>query len=227
MEIYRYETHCHTFEGSACATSKATELVHKYKELGFQGIIITDHFYNGNCRPLRSLDWNKWVDEYASGYLHAYEEGQRIGLDVFFGIEWCRHGFELLTYGLSIEWLKQHPEIIDMDIVDYCRLVKRAGALVIQAHPFREASYIDRFTLIPHEVDGLEVINTSHKDPKYNERAKWLADSFNLVGTSGSDTHSINNINYGGVGFKEKLTSINDYVRLVKNRQIVKLFDCE
>ena len=47
---YIYETHLHTSEGSACGHAKAVDIVHAYKDAGYTGIIITDHFFYGNTR---------------------------------------------------------------------------------------------------------------------------------------------------------------------------------
>ena len=46
--MYKYETHLHTCEASACASAKGEEQARRYKELGYDGIIVTDHFFNGN-----------------------------------------------------------------------------------------------------------------------------------------------------------------------------------
>jgi predicted metal-dependent phosphoesterase TrpH len=41
---YKYETHLHTRTSSACAIVSPAAQVRKYKELGYTGIIVTDHF---------------------------------------------------------------------------------------------------------------------------------------------------------------------------------------
>ena len=48
--MYIYETHLHTYESSACGSTKASEYPAYYKSIGYSGIFITDHFFNGNCR---------------------------------------------------------------------------------------------------------------------------------------------------------------------------------
>ena len=47
--MFRYETHLHTAEGSGCASASGAEQARRYKALGYDGIIVTDHFFNGNC----------------------------------------------------------------------------------------------------------------------------------------------------------------------------------
>lgn len=58
---YKYETHMHTSEGSACGRSSAEEMVRSYKEQGYTGVFVTDHFFNGNCSVDRSLPWAEKV----------------------------------------------------------------------------------------------------------------------------------------------------------------------
>ena len=39
-----YETHLHTSEASACSIITGAEQARTYKEAGYSGIIVTDHF---------------------------------------------------------------------------------------------------------------------------------------------------------------------------------------
>ena len=45
---YTYETHLHTCRASLCGKSEGSEHVRYYKELGYTGIFVTDHFFGGN-----------------------------------------------------------------------------------------------------------------------------------------------------------------------------------
>lgn len=85
--MYRYETHLHTCQSSACGRSTGAEHARYYKSIGYTGIIVTDHFFGGNTAASRSGDWEKRVNEFCAGYEDAKAEGDRIGLDVFFGWE--------------------------------------------------------------------------------------------------------------------------------------------
>ena len=102
--IYKYETHLHTRETSACATASGRAQAERYKELGYDGIIVTDHFFNGNCLPeIRECDdWKRKVDMFCRGFDAAKAEGDRIGLKVFFGFEYCYRGADMLIYPTAI-----------------------------------------------------------------------------------------------------------------------------
>jgi histidinol phosphatase-like PHP family hydrolase len=58
---YLYETHLHTVRGSACGVSPGRDYVQGYIDRGYQGIIVTDHFFNGNTAIDRLLPWSVWV----------------------------------------------------------------------------------------------------------------------------------------------------------------------
>ena len=60
--MYRYETHMHTMEASACAHSSAADMADKYKAEGYDGIFITDHFFNGNSAVPRERTWEDRVE---------------------------------------------------------------------------------------------------------------------------------------------------------------------
>lgn len=222
---YAYETHMHTTQGSRCGTKSGDVMARAYKEAGYTGIIITDHFFYGNTEPDRSLPWTDWVMEFCSGYESAKEEGDRIGLDVFFGWESGYNGTEFLIYGLDKQWLLSHPEIRDASIPEQYEMVHKEGGIVIHAHPFREEHYIPEVRLFPEYVDGVEQINMAHFHKKdvsegyiFNDKAKAYANKYNFPVTGGSDMHS-DNLWYGGMAFEERLGSIKDYMDAVMNRK--------
>lgn len=232
MNGYLYETHMHTKESSACAHNTGAEMARAYKEAGYTGIIITDHFVYGNTAIDRSLPWRDWVDKFCRGYENAKEEGDKIGLQVFFGWESGYRGTEFLVYGLDKEWLLAHPEIKEATIEEQYSLVHEAGGMISHAHPFREEDYIPQIRLFPEFVDAVEGINATHsspaslghKNPAYNERAVEYAKKYKLPMTAGSDQHTTIMIG-GGMLFPEKLKSIADFCRAVLNEEAISLLD--
>ena len=223
MKRYIYETHCHTSQGSACGQVTGAELAGYYKNAGYDGIIVTDHFFNGNCAVDPSLDWETKCELYCEGYKDAKKTGDEIGLTVLFGIEYSYFGTDLLTYGIDEQWLKAHPEVMDIGVKEYMRLVHESGGLIVHAHPFREAWYIDTIRLYPYDVDAVEVYNSGNHDPEFDRRAMWYADSYGLIETAGTDRHEMQTKAKCAVVFDEKLQTIDDYIRLVKADRIAEL----
>lgn len=212
---YKYETHMHTKEGSACASSTGAEMARAHKQAGYAGIFVTDHFFNGNSAVPRELPWKERVERFCLGYEHAREEGEKIGLQVFFGFEYAYHGAEFLVYNLDKAWLLAHE---DIDLGSPRRNLAQMhadGAIIIQAHPFRERDYIDHIQLFPRDIDGVEAINAAHlgeEGKRMNARAFAYAEMFDLPVTAGSDSHSADRLFGGGVELPEKLSCPADYL---------------
>ena len=215
---YRYDLHVHTVEGSACGRSPGADLADFYKEKGYTGIVITDHFFTGNTRPDRNLPWAEWLDAFRQGYVNAKKRGDEIGLTVFYAWEHSFHGNDFLTFGLDNDWLLEHPEIVKLDIVDYLRLVRGAGAFVSHAHPFFEARYIPYIRLLPRDVDAVEVVNAP-KGEFINGMALHYARAYDLIETGGSDCHSVGAKYLSGIELDEPVGTLAELIGAMRRRE--------
>ena len=162
--MYRYETHLHTYPVSKCAKADVRDSLEFYKELEYDGVFITNHFLDGNINIDRELTYEEKIEFYFSDYEKALEIGKEIGIKVFCGIEASYKGTDFLVFGPDKEWYLNNPQIMDMKKTDEMEYLINNGALVIQAHPFREAQYIDHIRLFPRCVHGVEVINASRNE---------------------------------------------------------------
>ena len=213
---FLYETHLHTAPVSRCASAGVRESLLFYKALGYDGVFITNHFIDGNCSADRSLSYEERIEYYFS----AVEDGKRmadeIGIKVFEGVESSHQGSDFLIYGLYKEWYLAHPEIMEMKKSEALTLMANEGALIIQAHPFREHRSTDRISLFPRYVHGAEIYNANQRDFN-NEMALHYAESYELIPTAGSDNHSAKIRHLGGMEADEPIESEADYVRMVKS----------
>ena len=226
--MYKYETHCHTSPVSKCGRAAVADTVNFYKELGYDGIFITNHFLDGNINPeARVLPYCDQIDYYFSDYEEGVRTGSEIGLKVFPGVELSYKGTDFLIYGLDKDWYKAHPEILDMDKTEELAFMMDEGAFIIQAHPYREAHYIDHIRLFPRSVHGAEVIN-SNQAWLSNEMAEIYAEKYGLLKTAGSDNHWGGNIfsrlrekgfrpEIAGMCSDTELESVRDYIAGVRN----------
>lgn len=223
---YLYETHMHTTPGSACSDTRGRDYIQKYIDQGYAGLIITDHFYRGNCGVDRSLPWADFINLFCSGYEEARNEGEKRGLPVFFGWEENFDGDEYLVYGLDKAFMLSHPEMISWTRLEQYRAVRAAGGCVVQAHPFRARSYNHAIYLNPHLTDGLEGYNAAN-EPVWNTLALRYGQLTGLPVTAGSDNHHadrMNKDNLAGVAFDHPLENIGDYVRAILNREPFALY---
>lgn len=223
--MFKYEMHCHTAETSACARVPAADMVDHYKRLGYTGLVITDHFLNGNTTVPRDLPWRERVERFTEGYRKAKARGDEIGLDVFFGWEFTfGFGSDFLTYGLDEKWLHAHPDCDKLHINDFCDLAHESGGYVAHAHPFREAGYIDIIRLTPRKVDAVETINACRTDFE-NRMADLYADNYELTKICGSDNHSAVQPRYAALELDFRAGSIHELIDAVRaGRHTIKLY---
>ena len=218
--MYRYETHMHTLPVSKCAKSTVAEHLKFYKNLGYKGVFITNHFLDGNIDIDRSLPYEERIEFYFRDCEEGKRLGAEMGLDVFEGVEMSYGGTDFLVYGLTKEWFLQHPEIEGMKKSVELQFLKDEGALVIQAHPFREASYIDHIRLYPRQVHGVEVFNACRTDQE-NRMAKLYAEEYGLVAFAGTDIHrSPRSTKLGGMETDTPITDEQDFIRQVLSGQM-------
>ena len=218
---YLYETHLHTFPVSKCGRASVRESTEFYKSLGYAGIFVTNHFLDGNINADKSLPYEELINFYFSDYEEAKKAGEELGLDVFCGVESSFKGTDFLIYGLDKEWYLAHPEIMTMPTKgDMLNFLAEQGALVIQAHPYRQASYIECIRLFPENVHGAEVYNSCGTELEA-KMAEAYAEAYGLLRFAGSDNHSgARKKTLGGMCADSPVTSEADFVARVKNGEM-------
>lgn len=199
----KVEMHMHTSEVSPCAMVRAAAGVREYKKAFYDGIVITDHFNDYVLSGFIESDREK-VAKYLTGYKIAKDQGEEMGITVFFGIEACLLGSrnEFLLYGLEPEFLYEYPKLYTLSMKELLQEVRGAGGIVVQAHPYR--GYC---TQEDHQyLDGVEVYNGNPRHDSRNHLAMDFANQYpHLIKTSGSDYHQLGDLAFGGMIFPQKL----------------------
>ena len=216
-EMYKYETHLHTYPVSKCGVANVYESIDFYKHNGYDGIFITNHFLDGNINIDSRISYEEKIEFYFSDYEEGVKYGDSIGLKVFSGVELSYKGTDFLVYGLNKEWYLKNPQIMNMKKSEELEYLMNSGALVIQAHPYREASNIDHIRLFPRHVHGVEVINSSRRDFE-NTMAKIYAENYGLLEFAGSDNHCASRHKVlAGMCSKTPILDEQDFVERVKD----------
>ena len=222
----KYELHAHTAECDRVAQHSGAEMVRLYADAGYSGMVITDHyfslFYEWFKDEFCPSDHKSIIDRYLRGYHSARNEAERIGFSLLCGAEvrFDNTPNDYLIYGLEeddlytlplLNRLKNLPELISV-LPDH--------AVIVQAHPFREASYIDHIRLFPRHVHGVEVYNACRTDFE-NAMAKQYAESYGLLEFAGSDNHRAGKQQLlGGMQAQTPVLDEQDFVRRVKSGEI-------
>ena len=218
--MFRYETHLHTFPVSRCGKATVQQVLDYYKSLNYDGIFITNHFINSNINFPHDRPYRDRIEFFYSDYEEACRLGADMGIKVFSGVEMAYDGTDFLVYGLEKEWYLAHPEIMEMKMTTLLPMLMEEGALVVQAHPFREASYIDHIRLFPRSVQGVEIINACRTEEE-NAIARYYADHYGLLHFAGSDNHhGEQKKDLAGMESETPVTDAQDFVKKVLSGQM-------
>ncbi len=218
MQGFLYETHLHTSQASKCGRARGADYIDFMLSRGFSGLIVTDHFFNGNTCIDQTLPWDIRVDIYMSGYEEALETARGRDFNVMFGIEFNFDRDEYLIYGVDRRWLLDNDDILELSHHEVRDRVHQAGAIMVQAHPYRERDYISTINLCPDICDGIEIYNAANPDNQ-NALGYQYAVKLGLPMTAGSDIHFLNDNAMGGMLFDEKITDVRDYAHAVLERR--------
>lgn len=201
----KFDLHCHTKEGSFDSKVLLSEYARKYRMLGFDGFMISDHNSYRACK--------KWA------YMRNLPEYTDI--TAILGIEYdtkdAGHVLIVLPDGI-------YPKILHvrgMRCRKLIRLVHVLGGIIGLAHPFGVASSSAMgFKLMDDaligEFDFIEVFNTCEKRDS-NSLASKLAAKYNLPGTAGTDAHNAQYIGMACTEIDADIRCNNDFITAIKN----------
>lgn len=187
--MYKIETHLHTTYISHCGWLGSQALMKMYSELGYAAICVTDH-YNRHCFNYADIDIStpgSKTEDFLLGYRRLVKESEKYGIKVYEGAELRFDGSEndYLLFGFHHELLANPEKVISEGIEVFSKKAREDGALLIQAHPFR-----NKCTPSPAEfLDGVEVLNLNPRHDSRNHMALEYAKKHNLIMTGGSDCH--------------------------------------
>lgn len=213
---YKYELHCHTAETSECAAIGAADAVEFYKSIGYSGMVITDHYsfltFGTQSSFKRQID----VDKYLRGYHNALEAaGDDFTVLLGMEIRFFATTNDYLVYGIDEDFVRNNGNMLFKGEKRFYNLVKKQGAVIVQAHPFRP--YIHRAN--PKYIDGCEIFNGKDRDKDFNQKAQEWAkkEKFDIV-TGGADFHRESQKgNASGIITDEKIHDNADLVRILKS----------
>ena len=198
--MYKIETHLHTCHSSPCGKVDADTIVRLYAEAGFHGIVATDHYFHYTCRPhCWNIPYGEYFKVFMEGYHQLCKAAEPYGLKIYKGAEirFDESTNDYLLYHFPDELLHDPEAIFAMGLEAFSPLCRKAGALLIQAHPFREKCTVAD----PSLVDGYEVKNANPRAANNNElTAEFMAEHPLKLQLCGSDFHRREDVGCGGIG---------------------------
>lgn len=216
---YKTELHAHSCEVSPCADFTATELAERYIAAGYHSLVLTNHFISEIIAPM-GKDWDRQMDFFLAPYLHM-KEYARERLNVLLGAElrFDDHPNDYLLFGLTEEFLRAHPNMQTMKLREFAEIARKAGILVVQAHPFRRGMRIAN----PENVDGYEVFNAHPGQNSRNHFALEWARMHGKICTSGSDFHHPTSVEAGGILTDEPVTDTAQLTAILRSGDYILL----
>lgn len=183
----KIEMHAHTSPVSPCGMLTPVQVVKIYEELGYDAIVVTNH-YSEYSMPLLGDTFNEKIGNFIADYRACVKAARTI--KVFLGAEVAIRGpysrAEFLLYGIDEDFLYDSPLLIEQTQSRLYSLCRQCGAVMIQAHPFRT-----EFNMVPQDcglMDGIEV-NCHPAHLRQEEKVRDFASAHGLLVTAGSDFH--------------------------------------
>ena len=217
--MYQYELHAHTSECDRDAYLSARELVRLYKDAGYDGMVITDHYIERFYTlwfpdEVAGLTHEQQVHRWLKGFRVAREEGAKIGFTVLPGAEVRFDGKinDYLIYGLHEEFFYTVPRLNELEDLDALLALLPEEVCVAQAHPFRD----DMTVADPRNLFGLEVFNGG-TDAFRNSMARLFAEHYGVAMTSGSDVHQTERVAKGGIRTEARIQTPEDLVAVLRS----------
>ena len=139
MSGYLLDLHIHTNESSYCGDVPAQEIVRQYREAGYQGIAVTDHYGGYFFDKIIDRPWEEQVDRFMRGYEAAKAAAEGTGFKVYFGIEYRDRLSvdDFLVYGLDRQFLLDNRDLHDIPLKEAAARIHAYGGFIVQAHPAR------------------------------------------------------------------------------------------
>lgn len=199
----RYELHAHTAECDLAAHVGGAELVCRYIDAGYDGMVITDHyfarFFQWFAAELAGADHRAVIDRWLRGYYAARNEGEKRGFTVLPGAEvrfdQSDYGInDFLVYGAEVETFYNAPRLNELTTIEELKAVLPPEACVVHAHPFR----VKMTVMDPAPLFGIEAHNGLTESYR-NGMAEAYAAHYGKPVTSGSDCHHRDHVGGGGI----------------------------
>jgi predicted metal-dependent phosphoesterase TrpH len=197
--MYKIETHLHTSHSSPCGKVDADTIARLYAEAGFHGILVTDHFFHYTCRPhCWNIPYQDYFKVFIEGYHRLCKAAEPYGLKIYRGAEvrFDENFNDYLLLDYPDELLSDPLSVFSMGLEKFSPLCRQTGALLIQAHPFRDKNT----PADPALVDGYEVKNASPRAANNNHlTAEFIAQHPDKLQLCGSDFHRVEDVGCGGI----------------------------
>lgn len=213
----RLELHAHSSPASGCSEVPADELVRAFKEAGYDGIAVTNHFISDSIHSESKL---KAIEKFKKDLFLARETGEKLGIKVYTGAElrfYKESDNDYLFFGYDTDELEEIFDYLNTDLETFVRDYKKENSLLIQAHPFRN----NMMKIDPKLVDAMEAYNVHQNHNGRVAVASLYAAEHGKIMTVGSDYHHPNFEGISATRTKVLPKDEAELISIIKNEDFV------
>jgi predicted metal-dependent phosphoesterase TrpH len=193
----KFDHHMHTKRHSPDSEIDPLLLIERAREVGLDGLVITEHDYQWEADELSEL------------------AGRAAPLRVFSGAEISAREGHFLVYGLPT--LDDVPS--GVTLADLLKTVRRHQAAIVAAHPFR---WDQRFDAIVAEhgpvFDALELVS-NNVSAETRAKTEALLRRHPMAATGSSDAHELDVVGCYFTEFEGPIESISEFVAALRDRR--------
>ncbi len=192
------DLHLHTGKYSSCSNINLESGLKKAKNIGLDGICITDHDSYG---IKKEKDYLKFLEK-------------KYDIKIFVGAEILTNKGDVLVFGLN-----QLPRKY-IKVTKLLEMVTKEDAVSIGAHPYRFFNGFNRAlgdNIKKLNLTAVEVYN-GNTILENNMKAYNIAKKNNFKMTGGSDAHNVKDIGKYATYFSKKIRDINDLIDSLQKR---------
>lgn len=189
------DTHMHTLEYSPDSFLPVAEAVARAREMGVDGLCITDHDTLG-----------------ARGVIERWR--RELDFPLFLGVEVLTTRGDVVCFGLD-----EAPASASVTPEELLDRVKRCGGAAVAAHPFRNNNRgLEGSIGTLKGLDGVECFNGS-TTPEANLQAFMLARASGRALLGSGDAHRRGRVGLFATWFDDELRGESDLIAAIKTRR--------
>ena len=218
------DCHSHTPGISICCKSTIEEIIAVTKNVGIDGIVLTNHYSNYYIKDKGLYpDFKSLARCYAEESRKTKEIGKQNGFKVFFGMEASMENYgrtHMLIYGVEEDFLERHAELCFYTQEELYRAVHDNGGIMVQAHPMRKGKNV---LLDPKFLDGVEISSCVFYDGTYYDQLSEFADKNRLILTVGGDYHGGKYRTHCGMYIPDSIENEKQFVQYLRTADSFRL----
>lgn len=218
--MFKTELHVHTYPVSRCAHTEPEETAEHYIENGYRTMVITNHFspplFDTGCHSFESYE--QTAQFFIDGYRRAKKQaGDRMTVLMGMELRVNANMNDYLIYGIDEQFVKDLGNVMDKRIRDIVPFIHERGALIFQAHPFRNGMTVTD----PSLLDGIEAGNFCTTHDSRNDIAQIWAKRYELLTVYGSDYHNKCYMRGAGILTDDPITDNERLVSVLKSKSFM------